>query len=216
MILIVGSVLPATANASTGYFFDGGKRSVSNNGAYLACETQNPAVAANSSVSVWPMVTDGVGNYAQVGWLKYASWDHPYYFYEYNYQPTNFWQQISYPTLGSPAIGSTNGFKVGNDSTYMYFVINNGTYGTVRLSSIPFSRNQIQFFGETHNTEDQCPGSASNKLSMSSAMYKNTSNTWVSTTAINPYTYGYGYLDTMRNDILLYGSSSWNIWDDRY
>ncbi|PIY40279.1 hypothetical protein [Candidatus Aquicultor secundus] len=75
MILIVGSVLPATANASTGYFFDGGKRSVSNNGAYLACETQNPAVAANSSVSVWPMVTDGVGNYAQVGWLKYASWD---------------------------------------------------------------------------------------------------------------------------------------------
>ena len=51
---------------------------------------------------------------------------------------------------------------------------------------------------------------------MSSAMYKNTSNTWVSTTAINPYTYGYGYLDTMRNDILLYGSSSWNIWDDRY
>lgn len=118
--------------------------------------------------------------------------------------------------LGSATVGSNNNFKVGNDSTTMYFIINNYTYGTVSLSTIPFSRNSVQFFGETHNTDDQSPGSVSNPVTMGSVQYKDTSNNWVSTTVTNPSSPGYGDIQTQRNNISSGGSSSWEIWDSRY
>jgi hypothetical protein len=107
---------------------------------------------------------------------------------------------------------------VGCDSTKMYFKINNVSYGDVLLTTIPFPRKFIQLFGETHDTSDQCPGSASNPLSFGNAQYKTTSNTWVSATCTNAGNYGLGYGDllTMRNNISSGGSTNWEIWDSRY
>ena len=58
-----------SVSASAGLYFNGGYKSVSNKGAALTCETQNPYVAA-STVSAWAMTCNqslGQQNYAQVG-----------------------------------------------------------------------------------------------------------------------------------------------------
>jgi len=200
--------------AATSYF-NGGINSLANNGADLTIETQNPYVSSGSSVSAWPMTCDGnvVGDYAQVGWLKLSSYTGPYYFYEYSYIPTGaHYQRV----LGSATVGSNNDFRVGCDSSTMYFIINNTTYGTVALSTIPFDRNTVEFLGETHSASDQCPGSVSNPLTMGKAQYKSTSNSWYNTYAINQDSLGYGDLSTMRNNIVSGGSYTFEIWDSRY
>lgn len=211
LIVVMIFALSLPANAATGFYFNGGWKTVSNNGAAITIETQNPSVATDSWISAWPMTADGSDGYAQVGWWKVSGYTGPKYFYEYNYGST--WYQKE---LGSATVGSHNNFKVGNDSTTMYFIINDVTYGTVALSTIPFTRSMVQFFGETHNTSDQCPGSVSNPVTMGSAQYKNTSNTWVTAVAVNPNAQGQGDLTTMKNNISSNGSSTWEIWDSRY
>ena len=213
-LLLAVIFAPINASAATGeFYFNGAWKTVSNNGAELTVETQNPTVASGSSVSAWSMTCDGSESYAQVGWLKISGYTDPKYFYEYNYGPDDVWYQ---KTLGTATSGSHNDFMVGCDSTTMYFKINGTSYGTVALTTIPFTRSLIEFFGETHDTADQCPGSAANPITMGNAQYKNTSNSWVSATCTNPFSSGYGQLSTMRNNISSSGSTEWEIWDSRY
>ena len=46
------------ASAVSGYYFNGGCRSVTNKGAAATIETQNPYVFNGSSVSAWAMTCD--------------------------------------------------------------------------------------------------------------------------------------------------------------
>lgn len=217
LMVSVATFFPSqSVHAATGFYFNGGWKFVSNNGAAVTIETQNPYVAPSSWVSIWAMTGDRYGSgYAQVGWWKVAGYSSSKYFYEYCYDPYNVWYQKE---LGTATAGSHNNFKVGCDSIRMYFIINGISYGNVSLTTIPFSRNVIQLLGETHNTNDQCPGSLTNPVSMGSAQYKNTSNSWVSATCSNAGDLGQGYgdLTTMRNNISSSGSTNWEVWDSRY
>lgn len=210
-VSIVLFALPSFAFATS--YFNGGWKFVSNNGAAATIETQNPYASVGQSA--WSMTTNGYNGYAQVGWRKRSWYTAPKYFYEYDYDPNGIWYRKE---LGSASSGSHNNFMVGCSSTTMYFKINSISYGTVSLSTIPFSRSVIEIFGETHSTADQCPGSNYNPVTMGSVRYKNTSNNWVNTTCSNAGNYGLGYgdLTTMRNNISSSGSSIWEIWDSRY
>jgi hypothetical protein len=212
LALIMATVLAgfSSACASTGYFFNGGCKVIANRGAALTIETQNPYVATGSALSAWAMTCDtsaGQQNYAQVGWLKYASWSNPRYFYEYSSQVTNKWDQQWFATATS---GSHNDYMVGSDSTTMYFKLNGTQLGTLALSDLQWTPSQVQFFGETHDTSDQCPGSVSNPVTMGAAQYKNTSYSWVSAGVTEHHD-----LSTMSNNIS-YGATTWEIWDTRY
>ena len=215
MLLVSMVVITPNAYAATGYYFNGAWKTVSNNGAALTIETQNPYVAPSSHISIWCMTTDGDVGYAQVGYRKVDGYTSPKYFYEYNYDPDDVWYRKE---LGSAASGSHNDFMVGNDSTTMYFKINDISYGTVSLTTIPFTRSMIELMGETHDTRDQCPGSVTNPVTMGNAQYKNTSGTWVSAICYNAGDLGQGYgdLSTMRNNISSSGDTDWEIWDSRY
>ncbi|HEY5563207.1 MAG TPA: hypothetical protein VIK72_15920 [Clostridiaceae bacterium] len=117
-------------------------------------------------------MTQGDDSYAQVGYRKVAGYTNPKYFYEYDYAPTSAWYREEF---GSATSGSNNNFKVGCDSTNMYFVINDISYATVLLTTIPFSRTGIELSAETHDTADLCPGTITNPVSFGAAQYKNTS-----------------------------------------
>ena len=99
----------------------------------------------------------------------------------------------------------------------MYFTINAINYGSVSLTQIPFTGSMVELLAETQNTDDRCPGTATNPVSFGSAQYKNTSNSWVSATCTNAGDLGQGYgdLTTMRNNISSSGSTNWEIWDSR-
>lgn len=216
LVLLVSIVAIApNAYAATGFYFNGAWKIVSNNGAAVTIETQNPYVASSSYTSIWAMTANGSSSYAQVGYWKVSGYTSPRYFYEYNYGPNDVWYRKE---LGTVTSGSHNNFMVGNDSTTMYFKINDISYGSVALTTIPFTRSVIELMGETHNTNDQCPGSVSNPVTMGSAQYKNTSNNWVSALCTNAGDLGQGYgdLSTMRNNIASGGDTNWEIWDSRY
>jgi hypothetical protein len=192
----------------TGFWFDGGLKTVANNGAAVTIETQNPTISSGSYVSIWAMTAGpGASDYAQDGWWKQDGWAGPSYFYEYS-NSTGTWYQ---KTLGTATSGSNNDFKVGSDSTTMYFLINGTSYGTVPLSTLGWTPNQIQLLSEVHNPADQNPGSVTNPISMGSAQYKNTSGIWVSASSS-----GTADLTTQKNNISGSGSTSWEVWDSRY
>lgn len=198
-----------SVSASAGFYFNGGYKSVSNKGAALTCETQNPYVAA-STVSAWAMTCNqslGQQNYAQVGWLKYSNWNNPRYFYEYHSDVTEKGAQEWFATAES---GSHNDFMVGSDSTYMYFKLNGTELGKIPLSDLGWTPDAVEFLGETHDTDNQCPGSVSNPVTMGNAQYKTTSGSWVSAGVTE-----YHNLSTMANNVDT-GDTIWEIWDTRY
>jgi len=210
LVIALVSTNALSARATTGNFFNGGYKSVANKGAALTIETQNPYVATGSSLSAWSMTCDpsaGQQNYAQAGWLKITGWSNPRYFYEYSSEVTDEWGQEWFATATS---GSHNDYMVGSDSTTMYFKLNGTELGTLALSDLQWTPSQVQLFGETHDTGDQCPGSVSNPVTMGAAQYKNTSNTWVSAGVTE-----YHSLSTMSNNIAS-GDTTWEIWDTRY
>jgi hypothetical protein len=120
-LLLAVVIAPLKASAWTGFYFNGAWKTVSNNGAAITIETQNPTISEDSSVSAWAMTCNGTDSYAQVGWVKFSGYTAPKYFYEYNYEPDGVWYQ---KTLGTATAGSHNDFMVGCDSTTMYFKIN--------------------------------------------------------------------------------------------
>ena len=196
-----------SVSASAGFYFNGGYKSVSNKGAALTCETQNPYVAA-STVSAWAMTCNPPNqNYAQVGWLKYSDWNNPRYFYEYHSDVTVKGDQKWFATAES---GSHNDFMVGSDSTYMYFKLNGTELGKIPLSDLDWTPDEVQFYGKTHDTDNQCPGSVSNPVTMGNAQYKTTSGSWVSAGVTEDHD-----LSTMDNNINT-GDTTWEIWDTRY
>ena len=215
---LIGTVFAQTASETS--YFNGGVKLISNNGTAGTIETQNPTIISGPSVSIWVMTCDSSGSsdsgYAQGGYRKISGNTYVNYFYEYNYDGDGTWYRKDF---GTATVGSHNDYMVGCDSTTMYFKINNTSYGTVSLSSIPFDRNTIEIEGETHHTDDQCPGSVSNPVTMGNAEYKSTSNVWTSTTCTVNFSSigtGYGGLSTMRNNISTSGSNDWEIWDSRY
>jgi len=205
-----------TFAAARGYYFNGAVYKANNNGGAINLEVGNPVVDVSnfSDVSAWVMTCDGSKyfDYAQVGWYKDYNYSTPKYFYEYSYG-SDFWRKV---TLGYATPGNFNDYRVGCDSSKMYFIIDNISYGTVNLTDIPFTRNCVQYFGETHEIADQCPGTVTNPISFSYSQYKTTSNVWLTINATNPNSLGYGDLTTMRNNILSSGSWTWEIWDSRY
>ena len=210
LVMALVSTNTLSARAATGKFCNGGSRMAANRGAALTIETQNPFVATGSSLFAWAMTCDlsvGQHNYAQVGWLKSAGWSDPRYFYEYNSDVTGKWSQKWFATAPS---GSHNNYMVGSDSTTMYFKLNGTQLGSLALSDLQWTPSQVQFFGETHDKSDQCPGSVSNPVTMGAAQYKNTSNTWVSAGVTEVHS-----LSTMSNNISS-GNTTWEIWDTRY
>ncbi|MDT3697959.1 MAG: hypothetical protein RO469_00910 [Thermincola sp.] len=204
-------IFSTSAYAFATSYFDGGKKVVSNNGAAATIEVQNPYVTVDVSAWVMTASSDGSG-WASVGWGKRSGQSNPQQFYEYVYTPTNLWVQRD--DFGA-ATNSSYNYKVGCDSTTMYFIIDGVTKATVSLTSIPYSRSEAQFFGETHSTAEQSPGSVSNPVTFSVAQYKTTSNSWVSCGVTNPYTAGQGSLTTQKNNIDT-GDTTWEIWDSRY
>ncbi|MDD6108574.1 MAG: hypothetical protein PUB58_08930 [Clostridiales bacterium] len=206
------------ASAVSGYYFNGGCRRVTNKGAAATIETQNPYVFNGSSVSAWAMTCDSSysNRYAQVGYVKFYGDTAPKYFYEYSYGSSGTWFQ---KTLGTASTGSHNEFMVGCDNHTMYFKINGIVYGTVALTSIPFTRNTVEILAETHAVSDQSPGSGANPVSMGGAKYKTTSDSWVSASCTNSFAavgVGYGSLTTQRNNIPSAGATNWEVWDSRY
>lgn len=217
-IVFIFSIIPAAqaSAATSGYYFNGGWKSISNKGVLATIETQNPHVNDGSSVSAWVMTCDSNYNnrYAQVGYLKYSDNSRPYYFYEYSYG-TSSWDQKQ--LTSAPTTGTHHTYKVGCDNATMYFVIDGTTYATVALSKIPFTRNMIEVLTETHSVSDQSPGSCSNPLTMGAVQYKSSADTWYSTTCTNSSGItGMGSLTTQCNNIPYSGASTWEVWDSRY
>ncbi|HEY5583508.1 MAG TPA: hypothetical protein VIK78_03345 [Ruminiclostridium sp.] len=215
VIVVLVSISVIFTYATVEYDFNGGYISINNNGAAGTIETQNPYVYgsdSDNSVSAWVMTLDGSTStrFAQAGWRKVSTWSSPKYFYEYAYWDNQTWYTKD---LNTATTGSNNDFKVGCDSSTMYFVINDTSVGTVSLSTIPFSRNAVEIMGETHDTNDQCLGSVTNPVSIGNAQYKTTSNSWISA-IYNKYTSQ--TLSTMKNNISVNGSTNWEIWDSRY
>lgn len=203
-----------STNATTQTDFNGGYVLVSNNGSAGTIEVQNPYVYGTdiaNSVSAWVMTLDSTvtTRFAQVGWRKVAGWSAPKYFYEYAYVDNSIWYRKDLNTATS---GANDDHMVGCDSTTMYFKINGTQVGSVSLSTIPFTRNTVEILGETHDTENQCPGSVTNPVSIGSAQYKNTSNSWVTGSYVK-YPSG---ITTMQNNIPSSGRSYWEMWDSRY
>jgi len=58
LVIALVSTNALSARATTGFFFNGGYKSVANKGAALTIETQNPYVATGSSLSAWSMTCD--------------------------------------------------------------------------------------------------------------------------------------------------------------
>ena len=205
-LLIFTGIIPGRATA--GFYFNGGYKEVSNKGAAITCETQNPYITSQGSSSAWAMTCYVPGqNYAQVGWTKDPGFTAPKYFWEYNSEVTHKFGQEYLATAQS---GSHNDFMVGSDSTTMYFKINGDVKKTLPLSDLGWTPNMVEFFGETHDTNDQCPGSVSNPVTMGNAQYKTTSGSWVSAGVTE-----YHDLSTMANNIDT-GDTTWEIWDTRY
>lgn len=218
------ALLPQMAQAASGagWYFNGGVKNVVNNGAAATIETQNPYVYTGYKYScscAWAMTcdrnADSGGRYAQVGYTKEPNTSKPYYFYEYSYDDD--WTAKTLST--SPSVGSHHTYMVGCDSKYMYFKIDGTSQARVPLTKIPFSRNKIEIFTETHHTSDQSLGSAANPVTMGACQYKSVSNTWTSTKCVRGSSsagVGYGTLTTQRNNIPSSGASSWEVWDSRY
>jgi hypothetical protein len=207
--LAISTSISHQADAATGFYFNGGMKFVSNKGAAVTIETQNPYVAKDSWVSIWAMTAGpGSADYAQVGYWKVYGWSGPKYFYEYSNTDDDLWYQ---KTLGNASSGSHNNFSVGSDNSNMYFKINDISYGDVPLSTLGWTPDQIQLLAETHDENDQNPGSISNPVSMGSAQYKTTSDRWVSVKVDE-----FHDLPHMKNNIPSTGSSSWEVWDSRY
>lgn len=213
-IIMLIAMMPHSYAAS-GYYFNGGAKEISNNGAEATIESQNPYVYSGSSISAWAMTCDDnySNRYAQVGYLKYSRDSKPFYFYEYSYGTSTWYQK---QLTSAPVTGTHHIYTVGCDSNNMYFKIDGTNYATCSLSSIPFSRNTVEVFTETHHTSDQNPGSVANPVTMGDVSYKSTSNVWTSTKCINWHDIGYGDLSTQRNNILSSGSYDWEVWDSRY
>jgi len=214
ILLILFAVLifakSISVSASAGLYFNGGYKLVSNKGAALTCETQNPYVASGSVSTAWAMTCNQSlegQNYAQVGWCKFDGWSKPKYFYEYNSDVTGAHDHKDFATAES---GSHNDFMVGSDSTTMYFKLNGTQLGTVSLSTLNWTPDTVEFYGEVHDTNDQCPGSVSNPVTMGNAQYKTTSDSWVSAGVTEDHD-----LSTMDNNIDT-GDTTWEIWDTRY
>lgn len=205
LLIFAGSI---SVSASAGFYFNGGYKLVSNKGAALTCETQNPYITSNGSSSAWAMTCNPPDqNYAQVGWAKDPGFTAPKYFWEYNSVVTSKFGQEYLATAQS---GSHNDFMVGSDSTTMYFKINGDVKKTLPLSDLGWTPDAVELFGETHDTGDQCPGSVSNPVTMGNAQYKTTSGSWVSAGVTEDHD-----LPTMDNNIST-GDTTWEIWDTRY
>jgi hypothetical protein len=203
--------------AITGNYHDGMSKSVSNYGAAGTIETQNPYIPSGTTnfSTAWVMCNYGTSYWAQVGWFKYNGWTDPKYYFEYKGVSSG-----NYRYYFSNAVnGSNNDFKVGSDSTTMYFILNGTTLGTISLSSLGWSPDQVQLSAETTDSTVQSPGSVSNPVSFGSFQYKSTSNVWTSCTGLplySSYGNGYGSLSTQRNNISSSGSSNFEAWDSRY
>ncbi|MEX2104579.1 MAG: hypothetical protein WD907_04520 [Bacilli bacterium] len=153
-------------------------------------------------------MTAGAGayDYAQIGWWKVGGWTGPFYFTEYS-NSSGLWNQ---QTFSAASVPSNNDFKVGSDSTTMFFVLNSVTKTTVLLSTLGWSPTEVQLLGETHDTGDQSPGSVLNPISMGTAQYKNASFVWVSAGVSEV-----SDLSTQANNVDP-GDTSWEVWDTRY
>jgi hypothetical protein len=210
IVILVFSLTCSFAFANN-YFNACRATSLANNGAeaLIPCQDVYVPNITNDLSCAWAMTASNTSQYtyAQVGWSKNWTESQPYLFWEWSNSTTQWGTKDFSPAT----IGQYYDFKVGCDSTNMYFIVDNVTYKTVPLSSIPWTRNKIEFAGETTDVNCQCPGRVTNKILFSNLKYKDTSNVWQNGPVLTKYVSG----SNMGNDFQPYWSS-FCIWDTRY
>lgn len=189
--------------------FNGATQSVSNNGAEAVFPAKvigpNP-MNYPTYACAWVMTGDSASNYhyAQVGFSRKCTQSTDMLFWEWS-KDANTWD---YWDFAPATIGQNYDFKVGCDSSSMYFIVDNVTYKTVPLSNLPWPRNVVNWQGETSDSSVDCPGKTTDKLHFQSIKYKNTSNSWVAA-QFSPYSSG----SYMGHTYYLY--TDFYIWDTR-
>ncbi|MDP2182289.1 MAG: hypothetical protein Q8K99_06945 [Actinomycetota bacterium] len=195
------------------YYYNGGYQSVYNRGVAASIESQNPVVGGgDASSSAWVMICKLAGGtgyeYMQIGWTE----DHavtgevPRFFWECSNSYYDW--DIVYGSLSGSS--GTHSFKITDDATNYYLQIDGSTKTTKAKSTVPWTPNAIEIFGETYYQTDQCPGTTSNHCSFGPVSYKTTSGVWAQASVTEDID-----LSTMAND-LQNGERSWTIWDTRY
>lgn len=207
----MGMALPSVASAY--YYYDGGLKSVTNRGVNCEIETDNSTVGGGGAFATAFVMCARAGyglKYMQVGYLEQDSHgdESPRYYWEWSNDEYT-WSGVQY--LGPAADGSFNWYKITDDSTKFYFLINGDSYGSVSKSSLDWSPNEINVTGETYYTTDHMPGKSSNPVSVGPITYKASSGSWLSAgmseITYHPHPYGANNLDS--------GDTSFSIWDTR-
>jgi len=211
VLLSMGMARPSTASAY--WYYDGGYKLVTNRGVNCTIETDNPIVGGGDAFSsAWVMCAqNGYGlRYMQVGYLEQDSNgdESPRYFWEWSNSETS-WSGVHF--LGLAADGSNNAFKITDDSTSFYLLINGNSYASVPKSSLIWSPNDVTVSGETYYATDQVPGTPSNPVSMGPVTYKASNGSWYSAGMTEIATPNHVHPDGGNN--LDQGDTSWSIWD---
>lgn len=212
MLALVTGVALAFPSSAYAYYYDGGYKSVTNRGVNCEIETDNPIVGGGNAFSTAFVMCARAGyalRYMQVGYLEQDSHgdESPRYYWEWSNDGT--WSGTQY--LGLASDGSFNWYKITDDSTKFYFLINGNSYGSVTKTTLGWSPNEIDVTGETYYTTDRIPGTPSNPVSMGPITYKASDGSWhsagMSEITYHPHPYGGNNLDP--------GDTSYSIWDTR-
>jgi hypothetical protein len=177
LVFFVG-VIPV-AEAASGNFFAGYKRSYENRGSRANIAYKNPTVTYTGSME-WVMAGEGNGsNYFQVGWLKEIGDSSPKYFAERGCDPS-----VCRYEFESVPSNTTHLYEV----TWFYSGGNRWCAkidGFCRLDSpdslvgMGSSAANAYWSGETWDDRDNLGGTASSHLRFSDAKYNDISGGWI-------------------------------------
>lgn len=168
--------------------------------------TDNPGICADSSrgsSSVWVMLLNNSGCYAQAGWAKDYPATAPSFFVE---MTDSNCLPLATVWFGNPQIGSQHTYKVTYDSSSTFHLYIDGTLMYTKQEN--WRPNGDQFSGEAHDTADQMPGGYNSYIYFSSAQYRQGS-TWYggNQSSYNHFPYG---------GLWFPGGQSLGIYDTRY
>lgn len=165
-------------------------------GARAYITPDNPRVHDVFSMA-WVMIANPTPNseeYAQVGWFKSPSMSSPQIFTEWN--DGNQDHRVYYGgyngTTHLYSVVDTN--RSGANGGYIKFSYDGHHIGKVYWNKVfvKGNANSIQYNGEVRTTEDQMPGSASNKVQFSSiAYYSNKTKSWITNPYVSNWLQGY-------------------------
>jgi hypothetical protein len=150
-------------------------------------------------ISAWPMLVNG-SRYAQVGFLHH-----------YGGSRVMFIQYIDdsgsmhTPTFAARTLGTYTKYEVRAITGGKSFLAAGSTLKT--YTDATWAATTMQFYGETHNRNDQMPGTATSREEFSATQFSHDLRTWTYVTdASNSYNENwYGHQDV--------GAGVYRIWD---